>query len=336
MRCLVAAALALLSIATAAAAVPSISQRYALGQPGGWDYLSYDAAGHRLFVTRSDRVMVIDADSGHVTGEIPHTDGVHGVALVPELGKGFTSNGRANTVTVFDLATLKPGRNIPVKGENPDAILFDPASRHLFVFNGRSNSVSVIDPAGEALIATIPLSSKPEYAASDGEGRVYVNLEGSGQLAAIDSMRNTVIATWSLGDCEEPTGLAFDAADHLSFSTCQNRKMVVFDVMHGRIVTALGIGGGPDGAAFDPLHRRVYAANGEGSLSVYHVDTPNRFSLLAELPTQKSARTLALDSAGQRVFLAAAQFGPALLPSAETPRPRPPMLPGSFTILVVH
>ncbi len=311
-------------------------QRFAIGESGGWDYLAFDAATQRLFIPRGDRVLVMDAGSGQLRGAIPGTDGVHGVIFAPALNKGFTSDGKSNTVTVFALDSLRVRGKIPLDGRKPDALLYDPASRQVFVFNGASNNVGVIDPVAERQIATIALDGNPEFAVADGAGRIYVNIENHGTLTAIDSMRLQPLANWSLGDCEDPTGLALDAANHLTFSTCQNQKMVVLDVTSGRIVAELPIGNGPDAAAFDAGRGLIYSSNGDGTLSVYHEDDASHFRLLHTIDTQRSARTMALDTAGRRVFLAAAEFGSRPKPSPEEPRPRPPMAPGSFTILVVH
>lgn len=334
------AMLGLLGCAAAFASEPAapvaVTQRYALGQAGGWDYMSYDGAANRLFVGRGDRVWAIDADSGRLSGEIKGTEGIHGIALAPEFDRGFTSDGRANTVTVFDLKSLRVERTIAVKGERPDAILYDPASKHVLSFNAKTANASVIDAATAQEIATIPLPGVPEFAEADGRGRVYLNLASSGQVAVIDTLHSRLITTWSLGACEEPTGLALDVEDGLSFSTCQNGIMVALSTKTGKPVARLAIDAGPDAAAFDPLRRQVYSANGAaGTLSIYAVDGPTRFHAVATVPTQTSARTMALDAAHHRVFLAAAAFGPAPEPTPEQPHPRPPMIADSFTILVV-
>ncbi|MHB8448717.1 MAG: YncE family protein [Rudaea sp.] len=322
----------------AAIAAPryAVVQRYAIGQPGGWDYLTYSADGHRLYVSRFDRVLVVDADSGKIEATIPGTDGVHGVALVPALGRGFTSNGRADTLTEFDLATSKPLRTIPVEGKNPDALIYDAASRHLFAFDGGSHAASVVDPASGKLIAQIPLPGKPEFAVSDGAGNVYVNIEDTAQLARIDSVANKVTAVWKLADCEEPSGLAIDIAHHRLFSVCQNQRMSVTAADDGRHVASVAIGKGPDAAAFDAARGLVFSTNGrDGNLTIVHEDDADHYRILANVPTQVSARTLALDSDHNRVFTVAAKFGPRPAPTKDNPHPWPSVLDGSFTILVV-
>lgn len=313
-----------------------VVKRFTVGEPGGWDCLTADASKHRLFISRSDRVMVIDTDDGKVLGTIPDTQGVHAIALVPTLGHGFTSNGRANTLTEFDLATLKTVRTIPAGGENPDVLLYDTHSRHLFAFDGRSHEVTVIDPISGRLITSIPAGGKPEFAVSDGHGRVFVNIEDTGELKRIDSDSNKVTATWKLDDCEEPSGLALDIAHQRLFSACQNGQMAVTDAQSGRHVASIAIGKGPDGAAFDAERGLVFSSNGQdGTLTVIHEDTADSYQVLANVETQKSARTMALNPANHRIYLVAAEFGPAPAPSTEQPHPRPPIVDGSFSVVVV-
>jgi DNA-binding beta-propeller fold protein YncE len=280
--------------------------------------------------------MVISADDGRLTGEIPGTDGVHEVALASGLGKGFSSDGRANTVTVFDLSTLAVRKRVALHGEKPDAIVYDTASARVWAFNGKSNSVDFIDPVAESVEGSLALPSNPEFAVSDGKGRIYANLEDSGALAVIDTIARRLLSTTKLNGCEGPTGIAFEPTMQLIFSTCQNRRMTVFDVRRGKVTALLPIGEHPDGAAYDPLHHRLYSSNGEGTLSVFDVLGRNRFKHVAEVVTQKSARTLTLDPEHQRIFLPAADFDPQPAPTSETPKPRAPMKPGSFSILVVQ
>ncbi|MBS0571519.1 MAG: YncE family protein [Proteobacteria bacterium] len=321
---------------TATAPGYAIVQRYAVGQDGGWDYLTYDAASHRLYVSRSDRVLVVDADNGKVVATIPGTDGVHGIARVPRLDRGFTSNGHAGTLTEFDLATSKPLRTIDVGGKNPDALIYDPASGHLFAFDGGSHAASVVDPIAGKLVTKIALPGKPEFAASDGAGNVYVNIEDTAHLARIDSSTNTVTAVWKLADCEEPSGLALDSAHQRLFSVCQNKHMAVTDAQSGKPVASVPIGAGPDAAGFDATRGLIYSSNGhDGTLTVMHEDDPDHYTVLANVPTQKSARTLALDTAANRIFTVAAEFGPRPAPTQDNPHPWPAVVPGSFTVLVI-
>jgi len=335
--CLLAFSLCAVLPATCAANEKSfeVIQHWKVGGTGGWDLLAADPDARRLYVSRSDRVIVLDEVDGKPVGEIAHTDGVHGVALAPDLGRGFTSNGKSNSVSVFDLRTLDLVKEVKVEGENPDAILYDVASHRVFVFNGRSANASVVDARTLAQVGKVALGGKPELTASDGHGRVYVNIEDRNELAVIDSRRMKVVAHWALASCEEPTGLALDVRHHRLFSVCQNRKMIVTDSTNGRQVAIVPIGDGPDGAAFDPASELAFSSNGEGTLTVVHEEDPEHFIVVENVATLKSARTLALDEKTHRLFLPAAQFGAAPAATPEQPHPRPPMVPDTFEMLVV-
>ena len=305
------ASVAAASTAAADAAHPSfaVTHHLKLGGTGGWDYLSFDAQRRHLFVTRGDRVLVLDVDHDKQVGAIPDTDGVHGVAIAQNLHRGFTSNGKADSVTAFDLDTLKTLATIKGTGDKPDAILYDDASRHLFTFNGKSNNASVIDPAKNAVIATIPLPGKPEFAATDGSGHVYVNIEDKSELMDIDSSTNRVLHAWPLAPCESPSGLAFDVAHARLFSVCDNQLMTLLDAHDGHRVATVPIGDGPDAVAFDPADGLIYSSNGEsGTLTVVHEEDPDHYKVIANVPTQESARTLALDPLKHRVYLSSVQL----------------------------
>lgn len=313
-----------------------VEHQFALGGPGGWDYLTIDAMAHRLFISRNDRVLVMNMLDGSLVRTIEDTPGVHGIALAPDLGKGFTSNGRADTVTVFDLKSLEPTGTIPARGHNPDAILYDRASKHVYTFNGRSQDISVIDPLNATVVANIPAGGKPEFAVSDGVGRIFFNIEDKSQIGEIDTSTNTPVHTWSLQNCEEPTGLAFDVDHKRLFSVCGNGLLVVTDASSGRHVAEVPIGKGPDAAAFDATRRMIFSSNGQdGTLSVIHEDDPDHYTVIANVPTQKSARTMALDAKTHRIYLVAAQFGEPPAPTADLPHPRPSVLEGSFKVLIV-
>jgi YVTN family beta-propeller protein len=313
-----------------------IQNQYTLGGSGGWDYLAIDSAGGRLFISRSDRVLVVNEHDGSLIATIPGTQGVHGIALAPGLGEGFTSNGRADTVTVFDLATLKPTGTIAVGGHNPDAILYDKTSGQLYTFNGGSQDISVIDPDKAVVVANIPAGGKPEFAATDGAGRIYFNIENKSQIGAIDSSTNRIVATWSLPNCEEPTGLAFDIAHRRLFSVCANGVLVVTDASSGKHIAEVPIGRGPDAATFDAERGLLFSSNGQdGTLTVIHEDDPNHYRVVGNVATQKSARTMALDSHTHRIYLVAAQFGATPAPTADEPHPRPSVVDGSFKLLVI-
>ncbi len=334
-------ALSLTQATAFAAATPKkadyeVVKRFNLGEPGGWDLLTFDAGKHRLFISRSDRVMVVDTQDGKLLGTIADTQGVHGIALVPSLGRGYTSNGRANTLTEFDLTSLRTLRTLSAGGENPDVVLYDDHSRHLFSFNGRSKDVSVIDPVSGKVITTIPAGGKPELAASDGHGQIFVNIEDTAEIKRIDTNTNKIAAAWKLADCEEPSGLALDVKHQRLFSTCQNGKMAVTDARSGRHVASVAIGKGPDGAGFDAQRGLVFSSNGQdGTLTIVREDTPDSYRVLANVITQKSARTMVLDPASHRIYTVAAEFGTTPGPTAEQPRPRPPVLEGSFNVIEI-
>jgi DNA-binding beta-propeller fold protein YncE len=328
--------LALLGGVTAAASTVGIRQQYLLGGPGGWDYLTVDPDAKRLFIARADRVLVVGTTDGALLATIPHTEGVHGVALAPDLGKGFVSDGRADTVTVFDLKSLATVGTFAVSGHNPDAILYDAHSRHLFTFNGRSHDITMLDPLTGATLATAAAGGKPEFAQADGKGHAFYNIEDTAQLSELDTATGQRIATWSLPGCEEPTGLAIDAAHQRLFSTCGNGALLVTDAATGRHVATVPIGQGPDAAAFDPQRGLVFSSNGQdGTLSVIHEDDADHYSVVATVPTQKSARTLALDPATHRIYTVAADFDAAPAATAAEPHPRPQVRDGSFRVLVL-
>ena len=335
---------AVLLLATAVAPPPRaarqssgyhVVRRYPLGGEGGWDYLLLDPASRRLFISRGTRVVVIDADSGLVRGEIPNTPGVHGVALAPDLGRGATSNGRDQSVTIFNLRSLDTMARVRTTGGNPDAIVYEPATRRVFTFNGAGQNATAIDLMAGAVTGTVALGGKPEFAVAPGDGRIYVNIENTAELVVLDARRLAVTARWPLAPCEEPTGLSLDAAHGRLFAGCSNRLMVVVDPAKGRVVATLPIGGGVDGTAFDPGTGLAFSSNGEGSLTVVREVTPDSFTVVDTVPTQRGARTLALDPRTHALFLSTAEFGPTPAPTSEQPRPRPPVVPGSFVILVV-
>jgi hypothetical protein len=305
---------------------------YNLGGDGGWDYLALDSPTRRLYISRAAHVMVVDADTGKLVADIPETSGVHGIALASELGRGFTSNGSEGTVTIFDLTTLKA---IKVKaGDNPDAILYDSATKRVFAFNGRSHDVTAIDPTGGLVLRTIKLEGKPEFAVSDGKGELFVNIQDKSQIDAIDPAKLEVKASWPLSPCQEPSGLAIDRNNRRLFVGCRNKMMAVVDADTGKVVATVPIGDGVDANAFDPGTGLAFASCGEGVLTVVHEDSPTRFSVVDNVPTQPGARTMALDEKTHNVYLVTAKFGPTPAPTAEDPHPRRTILPESFVVLV--
>src|SRR5580658_7247570 len=271
-----------------------LAKRLNLGGEGGWDYLTFDSRRRRVFVSRGTHTLVVDAD-GKKVGDIPNTQGVHGIALAPEFNRGFTSNGRANTVTIFELNSLKTIREIDVKGQNPDAILYDPASRRVFTFNGRSHDATAIDAVAGQVVGNIPLDGKPEFAQADGAGHIFVNIEDKSEISEIDSHALKVVNTWPLAPCQEPSGLAFDVAHKRLFAGCDNRMMAVVDSDSGKVVTTIPIGDGVDANAFDPGTGFVFASCGEGTLTVAHQYSPDTYTVVENLATQKGARTMTLD-----------------------------------------
>jgi DNA-binding beta-propeller fold protein YncE len=306
---------------------------YKVGGDGGWDYLRLDSASRHLYISRGTHVLVIDADSGDAVGEIPDTAGVHGIALASELGRGFTSNGREGTVTIFDLNTLKPIAKVSV-GENPDAILYDPVTKRVFTFNGRSHDSTAIDAVKGTVVGTIKLDGKPEFAVSDQSGEIFVNIEDKSELVAINPAKLEVKSEWPLAPCESPSGLAIDRKNRRLFAGCDNKVMAVVDADSGKVLSTLPIGGGVDAARFDPETGLAFASCGEGVLTVIREESPDKFSVLENVPTQTGARTMALDEKTHNVFLVTAQFGPSPAPTADQPHPRPTILPDSFVVLV--
>jgi hypothetical protein len=305
-----------------------------LGGEGFWDYIIFDSPTRRLFISRGTKVVVLDVDSGKTVGEIPNTDGVHGIALASDLGRGFTSNGRAGTVTIFDLKTLQVIGSVQA-GTNPDAIIYDPASKRVFAMNGRSKNATAIDAATGNVAGTIPVDGKPEFAVADGAGHVYVNIEDKSEEQQIDSQNLKVTATWPLAPCEEPSGLAMDIANRRLFAGCDNKMMGVIDAGTGKVVATPSIGEGVDADAFDPGTGYAFASNGgSGTLTVVHEDSPDKYSVVEDVPTQAHARTMALDPKTHEVFLVTADFGPAPVPTADNAHPRPTMVKDSFVVLV--
>lgn len=313
-----------------------LARSIAIGGEGGWDYLTVDPSAHRLYVSHADRVVVVDTGTGTIVGDIPDTPGVHGVALAPELGRGFTSNGRANTVTVFDLKSLAVIRTIAVTGENPDAIVFEPVSRRVFTFNGRSDNATAIDAAKGRVVGTLKLGGRPEFAVADGRGRIYVNIENRNAVVAFDARTLEIAARWPLAPGEEPSGLAIDREHRRLFSGCRNNRMVILDADNGRVLAAPSIGSGVDGVAFDPGTSLAFSSNGEGTLSIVREESPDTFTLVGDVRTKRGARTIALDESNHRIYTATAQFGPPPSPTAGHAHPRPEIVPDTFEVLVLE
>ncbi len=308
-------------------------KKLVLGGEGGWDYLICDSDARRLYISRGSHVMVVDADTYAVVGDIPGTDGVHGIALAPEFGRGFTSDGRSNTVTIFDLKSLKVLGTAPTD-EGPDAIVYDPASKRVFTLNGRAGTATAIDAETGKPAGSITLGGRPEYAAADGEGHIYNNLEDKSEIIQIDSRKLTVTARWPLAPCESPSGLAIDKEHRRLFAGCHSRVMAIMDADTGKVLATPSIGQGVDANRFDPGTQLAFSSNGDGTLTIVHEDSLEKFAPVASVTTQRGARTMALDLKTHRVFLVTAEFGPAPAHTPEQPHPRPQMVPGTFTLLV--
>jgi DNA-binding beta-propeller fold protein YncE len=329
--------------AQAPAAKELKAHKIKVGGDGGWDYLTADPEGKRLYVSRGDRVIVIDTAAEKVVGEVADTPGVHGIAVVPELNRGFTSNGRDNSVTVFDLKTLKPiGERIKV-GTNPDAILYDPASKRVYTFNhGPDRNATAIDPSAMAVAGSVPLDGTPEAGIGDGKGHVFVNIQDKGEVVEFDGKTLKILNRYSLAPGQRPSGIGYDPETKRIFSICSNQKMMILNAEDGKVVAEVPIGRGTDGGGYDPGNGNAYSSNGQdGTLSVVRQTSPGKYAVVATVPTQASARTMTLDPKTHRVYLSAAEFGPAPAEPAKGDQPkgarfRRPIVPGSFCIIVVE
>jgi len=322
-------------LALAAASIGWAAEPYRLlkeipvGGEGGWDYLSVDAASHRLYVSHATKIVVIDTQTDAIVGEIADTPGVHGFAIAPQLGRGFASNGRENKVSIVKLATLKTLSKVATE-TNPDAILFEPGRGEVYAFNGRSQSATVFTAATGEVVATIPLGGKPEFAQADPEvGRVFVNIEDKNEVAVIDVATHAVVARWPIAPGEEASGMDIDLAHHRLFLGCSNAKLVILDSTDGRVVASVPAGKGIDAAAFDPGTQLAFTPNGrDGTVTIVHEDSPEKFTVVQTLATERSARTMAVDPASHKIYLVTAKF----LPAEEGKRPK--MIPESMKVLV--
>lgn len=312
-----------------------VAKKISVGGEGGWDYISFDAQSHRLFASHGNYVSVISTDSDKVVGEIPKTEGVHGIAVANEFGRCFVSNGRTSTVSIVDLKTLKLIDTVSV-GKNPDAILYDPFSKRVFAFNGRSSDASILDAATGKVVSTLPLGGKPEFSATDGKGKVFVNIEDKNEIVAIDAKEMKILSRWPIAPGEEPSGLSIDAEHERLFAVCGNKLMVVVNAENGTVLATLPIGDRVDGCAFDPGAGLAFSSNGEGTVTVVCEESPLKFSVLETVKTQAGARTITVDPTTHTLYLPTAEFGPAPAPTAERPHPRPAILPNSFVILKIQ
>jgi YVTN family beta-propeller protein len=298
-----------------------------IGGEGGWDYATVDSAARRLYVSHATHVVVVDLDAGKVVGDIPDTQGVHGIAIAAELNRGFISNGRSNNVTIFDLKTLKSIGQVPT-GENPDGIRYDPISGRVFTFNGRSKNSTAIDAKTGMVVGTIPLPGKPEFPVADGKGKVYVNIEDTNEIVEIDAAKASVVKKYSLMPCDGPSGLAIDSKNRRLFSVCSNRLMAVSDPDAGKVLATPAIGAGSDGVAFDPGTGYAFSSNGDGTLTVVS-QNGGKWDVLENIATERGARTMALDEKTHKLYLPTAKTAPS------QGNARPTFLPDTFKVLVV-
>ncbi len=326
--------------AGAFATLPIAAQTYVpagsfpVGGKGGWDYLALDAPSHRLFVSHSGDVEVLDDSSGKVLGKISGMKRVHGIAFANDLHTGFISDGGSDEVVFFDLKTLAVQKKVKT-GANPDGIVYDSASKCVFAFNGHSQNATAIDAATGSVKATIALGGKPEFPVSDGKGSIYDNIEDKGEIVKLDSKALKVKAHWSVAPCESPSGLAMDQANRRLFAVCENKLMAVVDADSGKVVATPAIGEGPDAAAFDPGKDLAFSSNGqEGTLTIVKQDGKDAYSVAATVPTAKGARTMTLDPKTHKIYLSTAEFGSAPEATADHPHPRPSILPDTFRVLV--
>jgi YVTN family beta-propeller protein len=319
----------LLSSTVAAATGYHVIKEIKIGGEGSWDYLTVDSAARRLYVSHATHTVVVDVDAGKVVGDIPNTLGVHGIAIAPELNRGFTSNGRANSVTIFDLKTLKPIGEAVKTGDNPDSIRYEPVSRRVLTFNGRSNNSTVIDAKTGSVAATIPLGGKPEFSVADGRGTVYVNIEDTNEVVAIDAAKAAVNKRYSIKPCDGPSGLAIDTKSRRLFSVCSNRMMIVSDPDAGKVLATPAIGAGSDGVVFDPGTGYAISSNGDGTLTIVQ-QTGGKYLVVENIATEKGARTIALDEKTHKVYLPVAKAAPPQPGQRGTS-----YLPDSFRVMVV-
>ena len=305
-----------------------VVKTFHIASSGGWDYIAVGPDNNRLYVSHGTQVNILNETTGDSVGVIPNTIGVHGIAFIPAIGKGYTSNGRLNTITVFDLKTNQVLDSIKV-GTNPDAIMYDDFSKLIITCNGRSNDLSLVDPIAEKLIATIPVGGKPETAVSDGKGKIYVNIEDKSEIISVDIKTRSILSRWSLSPAESPTGLAIDLKNNRLFAGCE-KTLIVLDPTAGKITGRIIIPDGCDGVAFDAGLGYVFASCGEGKLSIIREVKNGEYDLLENVPTKSSARTIALNEKTHTIYLPAGEFQKPV-----TPGTRPPLVPGTFQVLVV-
>jgi DNA-binding beta-propeller fold protein YncE len=328
--------LALVGFSAAQTAPPAgyhLLKKIVIGGEGGWDYLALETKSRLLYVSHGNAFEVVNVDTGAKLDSIPNLKGVHGVAFAPERNRGYISNGRGNSVTVFELGTRKVLEEIPVSGKNPDSIMYEPVSGRVFTFNGATANVTAIDAAANKVVGTIDLGGKPEFAVHDGKGIVFVNNEDTSEVIAFDAMTLEIKKRWSIAPGEGPSGLAIDLKNKRLFSVC-DKIMAVSDFENGKLVTTVPIGAGPDAVRYDAGTGLVFSSNGEGTMTVVRQETADKYTILETVNTAPRGRTMELDSKTHNVFIVTAEYGPAPAPTPEVPKPRPTVVSGSFQVLV--
>jgi len=321
---------ALVSLLAQSPSLYRVTHTYLLGGDGSWDYVVPDPPRHRLFIARQNRVMVVDEDSGKLLGEVTGVQGAHGTAIVESTGHGFATSGNDQSVVMFDLKTFQTLRRIPA-AEDADAILYDAPSNRVFTFNGDAHSSTVIDATAGKLITNIPLGGKPEYGVSAGDGKVYANLTDTSEVVEIDAAKASVLRRWPTAPCKQPVSMAIDTAHHRLFSGCRSGVMAVSYYQAGKVVAAAPIGMGVDGAGFDAMSSDAFASNADGTLTVIHQDSPDRYHVAETVETPQGSRNMGFDASNRRIYVAAAKFGEA--PAGGRRRP---VLPETFSVLVIE
>jgi DNA-binding beta-propeller fold protein YncE len=312
-----------------------VTDHWKLGGQGGWDYLSSDDAAHRLYVTHNSRVEVVDTTTGKPIGAITGLKSTHGVALNPDGKIGYISDGAGNAIVVFNRADFSVQATVTA-GTNPDGITFEPTTKTVWAFNGRSKNISVLDTTSNTVVATLPLPGKPEFPQADGHGSVFVNLEDQNEILKLDAASRKEVATWPLPGCDSPSGMAIDRDHHRLFSVCDGGKMAIVDYESGKVLGLAAIGDSPDAAGFDPKRELAFSSNGgDGTLTIVQAGKPG-FPVLQTVKTEKGARTMGFDTSTGRIYLVTAQFGPPPAPTDAMPHPRPSIVPDTFEIVVVE
>jgi YVTN family beta-propeller protein len=312
-----------------------VQHEWKLGGDGGWDYLSVDPQSKLLYITRGTHVMVVDTTQGKQVADIPGLHGIHCVVFSSDGIHGYITDGGANQVAVFDRKTNTIQKTIPV-GDHPDGAVFEPVTKTVWAFNGRSQNVTVIDTNTDTVVATIALPGKPEFPVADGRGFIYDNIEDKSVIVRLDAKAHTVAATWPVAPCESPSGLAIDREHRRLFAVCDNQQMAVVDADSGKVVASPATGDGPDAARFSPADQVAFSPNGgSGTLSIVHEDSPDKYTVTQTLATKRGARTMAMDPDGSHVYLITADFGPRPAATPDNPRPRPAIVAGSFEVIAI-